>query len=98
MVVYEQDPDVLRWSLHLLLPPAAALHYQQRTSGVDCDEMIAHALQEELSYAQSQSLSSSILHLPPSGIPSSLSSALVHYSINLSCFSYSSSTKGRRTR
>uniref|UniRef100_A0A0D3FRN3 OTU domain-containing protein n=1 Tax=Oryza barthii TaxID=65489 RepID=A0A0D3FRN3_9ORYZ len=69
MVVYEQDPDVLRWSLHLLLPPAAALHYQQRTSSVDCDEMIAHALQEELSYAQSQSLSSSILHLPPSAPP-----------------------------
>uniref|UniRef100_A0A0E0KLV5 OTU domain-containing protein n=1 Tax=Oryza punctata TaxID=4537 RepID=A0A0E0KLV5_ORYPU len=84
MVVYEQDPDVFRWSLHLLLPPAAALHYQ-RTSSVDNDEMIAHALQEELSNlasaeasapsSQSQSLSSSCvltqrwLHLPPSAPP-----------------------------
>uniref|UniRef100_A0A0D9W1N1 ubiquitinyl hydrolase 1 n=1 Tax=Leersia perrieri TaxID=77586 RepID=A0A0D9W1N1_9ORYZ len=61
MVVYgeQQDPDVLRWDLHLLLPPEAALHYQRTTTtksnnnhldSVDNDEMIAHALQEELSH------------------------------------------------
>ncbi|KAF0917957.1 hypothetical protein E2562_021672 [Oryza meyeriana var. granulata] len=52
MVVFDQDPDVLRWNLHLLLPPAAALHYQRSTNddAVDNDEMIAHALQEELSH------------------------------------------------
>ncbi|CAM0144558.1 unnamed protein product [Urochloa decumbens] len=73
MVLYDQDPDVIRWGLHLLLP-APAHHHTQTTpttphtayapppplgdasdsvdikvEHVDSDEIIAQALQEELS-------------------------------------------------
>lgn len=71
--MYEQDPDVVRWGLHLLdgchIPccggsPGSTTHYEKDLSKVECveegycetkcnevenDEIIAHALQEELS-------------------------------------------------
>lgn len=71
MIMYEQDPDVVRWGLHLLdicrIPcssPGSSIHYEKDLSQVECvkegfcetkcdevenDEIIAHALQEELS-------------------------------------------------
>ncbi|KAG5557559.1 hypothetical protein RHGRI_007711 [Rhododendron griersonianum] len=72
MIMYEQDPDVVRWGLHLLdicrMPsggsPGSSIHYEKDLSQVECvkegycetkcdevenDEIIAHALQEELS-------------------------------------------------
>ncbi|URE38671.1 OTU-like cysteine protease [Musa troglodytarum] len=71
MIMYEQDPDLVRWGLHLLLEPpsnstycATSSHSSTDDSGLHCadetgsweardsvenDEVIAHALQEELS-------------------------------------------------
>ncbi|KAI8563642.1 hypothetical protein RHMOL_Rhmol03G0125500 [Rhododendron molle] len=72
MIMYEQDPDVVRWGLHHLdicrIPsggsPGSSIHYEKDLSQVECvkegycekkcdevenDEIIAHALQEELS-------------------------------------------------
>ncbi|KAF7147661.1 hypothetical protein RHSIM_Rhsim03G0117600 [Rhododendron simsii] len=72
MIMYEQDPDVVRWGLHLLdicrIPsggsPGSSIHYEKDLSQVECvkegycetkcdevenDEIIAHALQQELS-------------------------------------------------
>ncbi|KAH0470247.1 hypothetical protein IEQ34_001805 [Dendrobium chrysotoxum] len=71
MIMYDQDPDVLRWGLHLLQGDLSSSAYSEATIqsdaniyqaeyrrensvAIDCtnvenDEIIAHALQEELS-------------------------------------------------
>ncbi|XP_020691868.1 uncharacterized protein LOC110106341 isoform X2 [Dendrobium catenatum] len=71
MIMYDQDPDVLRWGLHLLQGDLSNTAYSEATIqsdaniyqaeysrensvAIDCtivenDEIIAHALQEELS-------------------------------------------------
>ncbi|KAK8947901.1 hypothetical protein KSP40_PGU015657 [Platanthera guangdongensis] len=72
MIMYEQDPDVVRWGLHLLEGDISSAAYAEttgcsdaniyeaecsherniavyRTNNVENDEIIAHALQEELS-------------------------------------------------
>lgn len=71
MIMYEQDPDLVRWGLHLLLEPpsnsaycATSSHDSTNDSSLHCadesesweardsvenDEVIARALQEELS-------------------------------------------------
>ncbi|KAL0927167.1 hypothetical protein M5K25_001330 [Dendrobium thyrsiflorum] len=71
MIMYDQDPDVLRWGLHLLQGDLSSSTYSEATIqsdaniyqaeysrensvAIDCanvenDEIIAHALQEELS-------------------------------------------------
>ncbi|CAD5164074.1 unnamed protein product [Musa acuminata subsp. malaccensis] len=71
MIMYEQDPNLVRWGLHLLLEPplnsaycATSSHDSTNDSGLHCadesesweardsvenDEVIARALQEELS-------------------------------------------------
>ncbi|URE38667.1 OTU-like cysteine protease [Musa troglodytarum] len=86
MIMYEQDPDLVRWGLHLLLEPpsnstycATSSHSSTDDSGLHCadetgsweardsvenDEVIAHALQEELSQIAMVEASGPSLHVP----------------------------------
>ena len=73
MIGYEQDPDVVRWGLHLLdicslsnagsgssvtrydadlsqVEYVGEGYYEEQHNSVENDEIIAHALQEELSH------------------------------------------------